>query len=171
MPRRRGAGRDGVSGATIPSRRLRGRGKIAHPGGAAGFSGLWLRPAGGRVALAGLLRPTRGSVEGLPRPGRAVLVHQRPHLFRQLLIIVGNSLRYWYARPAFDSPWYQIAPWMPYGINGAIIALYNPEGECGCPGPIGAYGRRGGCFPSAFACSDAFFHCSTRSLYLTIASG
>jgi ABC-type multidrug transport system ATPase subunit len=32
--------------------------------------------------LAGLLRPTSGSVEGLPRPGRAVLVHQRPHLFR-----------------------------------------------------------------------------------------
>jgi len=32
--------------------------------------------------LAGLLRPTRGSVEGLLRPGRAVLVHQRPHLLR-----------------------------------------------------------------------------------------
>ncbi len=32
--------------------------------------------------LAGLLRPTGGSVEGLPPPGRAVLVHQRPHLFR-----------------------------------------------------------------------------------------
>jgi ABC-type sulfate/molybdate transport systems ATPase subunit len=32
--------------------------------------------------LAGLLRPTSGSVEGLPRPGRAVLVHQRPYLFR-----------------------------------------------------------------------------------------
>ncbi len=32
--------------------------------------------------LAGLLRPTSGTVEGLPRPGRAVLVHQRPHLFR-----------------------------------------------------------------------------------------
>ena len=32
--------------------------------------------------LAGLLRPTSGSVEGLPPPGRAVLVHQRPYLFR-----------------------------------------------------------------------------------------
>ncbi len=32
--------------------------------------------------LAGLLRPTGGTIEGLPRPGRAVLVHQRPHLFR-----------------------------------------------------------------------------------------
>ncbi len=32
--------------------------------------------------LAGLLRPTRGTVTGLPRPGRAVLVHQRPYLFR-----------------------------------------------------------------------------------------
>ena len=32
--------------------------------------------------LAGLLRPTSGTVEGLPPPGRAVLVHQRPHLFR-----------------------------------------------------------------------------------------
>ena len=32
--------------------------------------------------LAGLLRPTRGTVEGLPPPGRAVLVHQRPYLFR-----------------------------------------------------------------------------------------
>ncbi|MFV1959057.1 MAG: ATP-binding cassette domain-containing protein [Planctomycetota bacterium] len=32
--------------------------------------------------LAGLLAPTRGHVEGLPPPGRTVLVHQRPHLFR-----------------------------------------------------------------------------------------
>jgi len=32
--------------------------------------------------LAGLLRPSSGTVEGLPPPGRAVLVHQRPHLFR-----------------------------------------------------------------------------------------
>ncbi len=31
--------------------------------------------------LAGLLRPTSGTVEGLPPPGRAVLVHQRPYLF------------------------------------------------------------------------------------------
>ena len=32
--------------------------------------------------LAGLLEPTAGRVEGLPPPGRVVLVHQRPHLFR-----------------------------------------------------------------------------------------
>ena len=32
--------------------------------------------------LAGLLRPTAGSVDGTPGPGRVVLVHQRPHLFR-----------------------------------------------------------------------------------------
>ena len=32
--------------------------------------------------LAGLLRPTSGRVEGLPPRGRAVLVHQRPHLLR-----------------------------------------------------------------------------------------
>ncbi len=32
--------------------------------------------------LAGLLPPTSGVVEGLPRPGRGVLVHQRPYLFR-----------------------------------------------------------------------------------------
>jgi ABC-type sulfate/molybdate transport systems ATPase subunit len=32
--------------------------------------------------LAGLLRPTTGALEGLPPPGRAVLVHQRPYLFR-----------------------------------------------------------------------------------------
>jgi len=32
--------------------------------------------------LAGLLVPTRGTVEGVPRPGRAVLLHQRPYLFR-----------------------------------------------------------------------------------------
>jgi len=32
--------------------------------------------------LAGLQRPTTGSVEGVPPPGRAVLVHQRPHFFR-----------------------------------------------------------------------------------------
>ena len=32
--------------------------------------------------LGGLLLPSRGRVEGLPPPGRAVLVHQRPYLFR-----------------------------------------------------------------------------------------
>ncbi|MCU0727411.1 MAG: ATP-binding cassette domain-containing protein [Planctomycetes bacterium] len=32
--------------------------------------------------LAGLLRPTAGSALGLLPPGRAVLVHQRPYLFR-----------------------------------------------------------------------------------------
>ena len=32
--------------------------------------------------LAGLLRPTSGTAEGLPPPGQAVLVHQRPYLFR-----------------------------------------------------------------------------------------
>jgi ABC-type nitrate/sulfonate/bicarbonate transport system ATPase subunit len=32
--------------------------------------------------LAGLLAPTGGTVEGVPPPGRTVLVHQRPHLFR-----------------------------------------------------------------------------------------
>ncbi len=32
--------------------------------------------------LAGLLRPTEGSIQGLPPPGRTVLVHQRPYLFR-----------------------------------------------------------------------------------------
>ena len=32
--------------------------------------------------LAGLLEPTRGTVEGLPPPGRAVLLHQRPYLLR-----------------------------------------------------------------------------------------
>lgn len=31
--------------------------------------------------LAGLLRPTEGTLEVLPPPGRAVLVHQQPHLF------------------------------------------------------------------------------------------
>lgn len=32
--------------------------------------------------LAGLLRPTGGTIEGVPPPGRTVLVHQRPYLFR-----------------------------------------------------------------------------------------
>lgn len=32
--------------------------------------------------LAGLLEPTAGTVEGVPKPGRAVLLHQRPYLFR-----------------------------------------------------------------------------------------
>ncbi len=32
--------------------------------------------------LAGFQEPTTGTVEGLPPPGRAVLVHQRPYLFR-----------------------------------------------------------------------------------------
>ncbi len=32
--------------------------------------------------LSGLLPPSSGTVEGLPPPGRVVLVHQRPYLFR-----------------------------------------------------------------------------------------
>ena len=32
--------------------------------------------------LAGLQRPTKGRVEGAPPPGRIVLVHQHPYLFR-----------------------------------------------------------------------------------------
>lgn len=32
--------------------------------------------------LAGLLEPTSGRVVGVPPPGRTVLVHQRPYLFR-----------------------------------------------------------------------------------------
>ena len=32
--------------------------------------------------LAGLLQPTEGTVTGLPKPGRVVLVHQRPYFFR-----------------------------------------------------------------------------------------
>jgi ABC-type Fe3+/spermidine/putrescine transport system ATPase subunit len=32
--------------------------------------------------LAALQAPTRGTVTGVPPPGRTVLVHQRPHLFR-----------------------------------------------------------------------------------------
>jgi tungstate transport system ATP-binding protein len=32
--------------------------------------------------LAGLIEPTSGSIEGAPPPGRTVLVHQRPYLFR-----------------------------------------------------------------------------------------
>jgi tungstate transport system ATP-binding protein len=31
--------------------------------------------------LAGLQRPTAGTIEGVPPPGRTVLLHQRPHLF------------------------------------------------------------------------------------------
>ncbi|MEM7165107.1 MAG: ATP-binding cassette domain-containing protein [Planctomycetota bacterium] len=33
-------------------------------------------------ALAGLVEPTAGSIHGCPTPGRAVLVHQQPYLFR-----------------------------------------------------------------------------------------
>ena len=33
-------------------------------------------------ALAGLVATTGGTIEGVPPPGRTVLVHQRPHLFR-----------------------------------------------------------------------------------------
>ena len=32
--------------------------------------------------LAGVIEPSDGTVEGLPPPGRAVLVHQQPYLFR-----------------------------------------------------------------------------------------
>ena len=32
--------------------------------------------------MAGLLPPTRGCMTGMPPPGRTVLVHQRPYLFR-----------------------------------------------------------------------------------------
>src|SRR5579862_4115501 len=48
-----------------------------------------------------------------------------PQCVRQSLIMVGSSVRYWYARPAFDSPWYQMAPLMPNGTMGAIIPLYS----------------------------------------------
>ena len=39
------------------------------------------------------------------------------------LIIAGNSLRYCCARPAFDSPWYQMVPFIAYGISGLTIEL------------------------------------------------
>src|SRR6266404_2181743 len=42
---------------------------------------------------------------------------------RQSRIIVGKSLRYCSARPALDSPWYQITPLMPYGTSGCTMAL------------------------------------------------
>ncbi len=32
--------------------------------------------------MAGLIRPTHGQMTGMPPPGRTVLVHQRPYLFR-----------------------------------------------------------------------------------------
>lgn len=32
--------------------------------------------------LAGMLKPTEGTIEGLPPPGKTVLVHQRPYFFR-----------------------------------------------------------------------------------------
>ncbi len=32
--------------------------------------------------LAGLIAPSSGTIEGAPPPGRAVLVHQNPYLFR-----------------------------------------------------------------------------------------
>jgi hypothetical protein len=35
-----------------------------------------------------------------------------PHCFRQSVIIAGNSFWYCTARPALDSPWYQITPLM-----------------------------------------------------------
>lgn len=41
--------------------------------------------------LAGLLEPTSGRVSGLLPPGRAVLVHQRPYLFRGT---AGDNVRY-----------------------------------------------------------------------------
>src|SRR5689334_15236838 len=48
-----------------------------------------------------------------------------PQVLRQDWIMVGNNVRYSYARPALDSPWYQIAPRIANGCKGAIIALYK----------------------------------------------
>jgi tungstate transport system ATP-binding protein len=53
--------------------------------------------------LAGLQRPTRGTVEGAPAPGRIVLVHQRPYFFRGTAEgNVAYALRL-HARPASEA--------------------------------------------------------------------
>jgi len=44
-----------------------------------------------------------------------------PNRDRQSAIIVGSRVRYWRARPALDSPWYQIAPLIANGTRGAIM--------------------------------------------------
>src|SRR5947207_4493060 len=91
---------------------------------------------------------------------------------RQSLIMAANSVRYSYARLAFDSPWYQMAPRMAYGMSGAIMPLYRAEGLCepvsGLPGGWGALG-------SGLLSSLAFLtasSCLARSaLYLSWAFG
>src|SRR5262249_19880645 len=81
-----------------------------------------------------------------------------PQFLRQSWIMAGNSVRYWYARPAFDSPWYQIAPLTEYGISGAIMPLYRPLAlllglPSGQPGICGGAGA--GLFASLAAATAA----------------
>ena len=59
--------------------------------------------------------------------GRIVAPHMGEGL-RQSVIMAGKSLRYWYERPALDSPWYQMAPLIAKGTRGAIIPLYSSAG-------------------------------------------
>src|SRR5262245_6565520 len=83
---------------------------------------------------------------------------------RQFLIMAGNSVRYWYARPAFDSPWYQIAPLMAYGSSGWIMPLYSVEGLFGFfDGCAGGAGGGGISLPSSFAFTTASRYLSSCS--------
>src|SRR3954452_25312510 len=58
---------------------------------------------------------------------------------------------------ALLSPWYQIAPRIGNGVNGAIIALYSPAG-CHSSLSFDFQGNAGPGLPSAFADATAAFH-------------
>ena len=67
---------DGVEALTLPSLTIEDGERIAIVGSNGSGKSTLLR------VLAGLLAPTTGTADGLPAPGRSVLVHQRPYLFR-----------------------------------------------------------------------------------------
>src|SRR5690606_36682600 len=72
--------------------------------------------------------------------------------------IRGNDSRYWYARLAFDSPWYQMAPRMVYGIKGLIIPLKssvgNAFGDTGLDGSFCAFCAESRSIFPTFAMTD-----------------
>src|SRR6476620_11369323 len=70
-----------------------------------------------------------------------------PHAARQARIIVGNSVRYWAARAALLSPWYQMTPAIGSPATGATSAFHSTEGLVGSSVPS-SFGRE---FQSATA--------------------
>ena len=84
----------------------------------------------------------------------------------------GNSSRYSAARPAFDSPWYQIAPRMPKPFSAWAIPPHRLPGRwLPCAWPSGW--KRGGCggsgWPACLAAAAAVRHCSIAASWSALA--